>query len=908
MLTMQPLPIDPWIDEIVKQVRDHPITVVEAPPGSGKTTRVAPALMDAFRPVCSAWRGSNASGAGKVYLLQPRRLAARSVAERIANEREANRENRGTSSVETLLPGRDEISGRGEIGYSVRFDHRVTNQTRLVVATEGILIRRLQSDPAIEDISVVVLDEFHERSIDSDLLLAMLRRVQQTLREDLRIVIMSATLDSTFLERALGKVPTIQVSSGCFPVAIRYRPAPTNLGIAEHCAATIGDVVDVTDGDVLAFLPGAGEIHRCIDALRGKRLERDFDLIPLYGALSVEDQMLAIERGIRRRIVVATNVAETSITIPGVTVVVDSGLARVLRYSPEVGIDRLELENISAASAAQRAGRAGRTAPGVCYRLWSEVSDRSRSAHLEPEIRRVDLAGTLLQLIAWGEGDSTDFPWLEPPRPDAIESGKRLLGLLGAVDNGRITAVGQAMSKLPLHPRLSRICLEAIAMGCLDDASIAVALLSERDPFDRRGSHAGARSMRTHSVRRWDSDLVERVRVLREKPQRGNATSDMGESPFGMLSRGGARTIHQVAEQIRSLCDSISEELTKRHGADGEARDRKDRFVSEAGRTHDEVLMRALLSGFPDRLAKRRGSGKNQAIMVGGKGVVLAPQSGVHDPDLFLCLDIEAGAGDALVRQASRVDAEWLNGNLLLGSVQGGNLKEREDLFFHPTQKQVVARRRTIWIDLVLQETPTSISDESQCQEVLWQAVRANWEHVFPKDNDELTQWIARVNCLREWMPELEFPTMDCERLMAIAKDLCRNQRSLSEVRGGGWIDWLSGELTSAQRSVLDKEAPSRIVVPSGSSIRIEYQEGKPPVLAVKIQEVFSWMQTPKIAGGRVPLLLHLLAPSMRAQQITDDLASFWKNGYPEVKKELKRRYPKHSWPDDPLSASPTKR
>ena len=884
---MQPLPIDPWIDEIVERVRENPITVVEAPPGSGKTTRVAPALMDAFRAAGAGSSNSSSHSNGKIYLLQPRRLAARSVAERIASERDASPRGDASATGDSVEQVRGEMGPRGEIGYSVRFDHRVSKHTRLVVATEGILIRRLQSDPAIEDIAVVVLDEFHERSIDADLLLAMLRRVQQTLREDLHIVIMSATLDSTFLEQALGTVPTIQVPSSCFPVAIRYRPAPPNHGMAEHTAATIIDVVDSTDGDVLAFLPGAGEIHRCVDALKAKRLDREFDLIPLYGALSMEDQMRAIERGTRRRIVVATNVAETSITIPGVTVVVDSGLARILRYSPEVGIDRLGLENISSASAAQRAGRAGRTAPGVCYRLWSEVSDRSRAGHLEPEIRRVDLAGTLLQLIAWGEGDSSDFPWLEAPRHDAIESGKRLLSLLGAIDKGRITPLGESMSKLPLHPRLSRICLEAISKGCLEDASIAVALLSERDPFDRRAGHQGVRPMRTQSIRRWDSDLVERLQLLREKPQPGNAFSEDGDTPFGMLTRGGARTIRQVADQIRALCAPMMDGISSRSDA-------ADAVVSR-----DEALMRVLLSGFPDRLAKRRGSGKNQAVMVGGKGVVLAPQSGVHDAELFLCLDIEAGAGDALVRQASRVDAGWL---------EGSNLQERDDLFFHPTQKQVVARRRTVWIDLVLQETPTSISDESQCQEVLWQAVRANWEQVFPKDNVELSQWIARVNCLREWMPDLEFPAMDRERLMMVAKELCRSKRSLSEVRDGAWTDWLGGELNSVQRAILEKEAPSRIVVPSGSSIRIEYQEGKPPVLAVKIQEVFSWMQTPKIAGGRVPLIVHLLAPSMRAQQITDDLASFWKNGYPEVKKELKRRYPKHSWPEDPLSAKPTRR
>jgi ATP-dependent helicase HrpB len=907
---MQPLPIDPWIDEIVERVRENPITVVEAPPGSGKTTRVAPALMDAFRraELGSDGAGSHGGAAqrvGKVYLLQPRRLAARSVAERIASERIASPRDDASATGELVEQVREEIGTRGEtgtreeIGYSVRFDHRVSKHTRLVVATEGILIRRLQSDPAIEDISVVVLDEFHERSIDADLLLAMLRRVQQTIRADLRIVIMSATLDSTLLVQALGKIPTIQVPSSCFPVAIRYRPAPPNLGIAEHTAATIIDVVDSTDGDVLAFLPGAGEIHRCVDALRAKRLDREFELIPLYGALSMEEQMRAIEQGTRRRIVVATNVAETSITIPGVTVVVDSGLARVLRFSPEVGIDRLGLENISSASAAQRAGRAGRTAPGVCYRLWSEVSDRSRAAHLEPEIRRVDLAGTLLQLIAWGEGESCDFPWLEAPRHDAIESGKRLLSLLGAIDNGRITPLGETMSRLPLHPRLSRICLEAIRSGCLDDTSIAVALLSERDPFDRRAGQTGVRSIRTQSSRRWDSDLVERVHFLREKPHRGNTHSEDGETPFGMLTRGGARTIRQVSEQIRSLCAPMAEGGTDRDCVKNQTVPRDTGTPGGNSTTRDDVMMRVLLSGFPDRLAKRRGSGKNQAVMVGGKGVVLAAQSGVHDPELFLCLDIEAGSGDALVRQASRVDPGWL---------EGSNLQEREDLFFHPTQKQVVARRRTVWIDLVLQETPTSISDESQCQEVLWQAVRSNWEQVFPKDNVELTQWIARVNCLREWMPELEFPAMDRERLMSVAKELCRNKRSLSDVRDGAWIDWLGGELIPAQRSALEKEAPSRIVVPSGSLIRIEYQEGKPPVLAVKIQEVFSWMQTPKIAGGRIPLLVHLLAPSMRAQQITDDLASFWKNGYPEVKKELKRRYPKHSWPDDPLSAPPTRR
>ncbi|MFN6130883.1 MAG: ATP-dependent helicase HrpB [Planctomycetota bacterium] len=843
---MIPLPIDPFLAEIRSAVVQSPIVLVDAPPGSGKTTRVGPALLDLLADHQVA------------YLLQPRRLAARSVAARIAEERG------------------ERIGGR--IGYSVRFDQQLSRDTQLIVATEGIVIRRLQDDPTLAKARIVLLDEFHERSLDADLLLAMLRRVQQTVRDDLRIVIMSATLDRTSMQSALGDVPMISVPANQYPVSIRFRPPKPQVAIVEHAAEVLEDVSQQHDGDVLAFLPGSGEILRCIDLLKKRRLDRDFDLLPLYGAMPIEDQMRAIETGPRRRIVVATNVAETSLTIPGIRTVVDSGQARVLRFFPEVGLDRLVLENISSASATQRAGRAGRVAPGTCYRLWSEASDRSRAPFLEPEIRRIDLSSAILELIAWGEGASLDFPWLEAPREDAVASARRLLEMLGAVRQGKITETGYAMVRLPLPPRLSRIAVEAAGSGCLDQVCWLVAMLSDRDPFDRmdRRRSTGSHGMPTSHAMRWTSDCLERLAAIDRFRRTGQDST-----PFGTVHRGSLRNIEQSARQIRQMCESLVVPSTN------------------SSLPTSELLERILLSGYPDRVARRRQRGKPQGLMVGGKGVAIGPQSGVTEPEFFLCIDVEQKPGDAIVRQASRIEADWLRGD---------NLVERDDLFFHPSQKQVVARRRRMWIDLILSETPAQVSDEEESQRVLAAAVKTHWEQSFPKDNVPLLQWIERVNSLRRWMPELQLPELDQSALQETAWELCRGKRLLAEVRDGPWLDWLSGRLTPDQRRALEREAPERIQVPSGSWIRLEYAAGKPPILAVKIQEIFSWKATPRIAAGRIPLLLHLLAPNMRPQQVTEDLASFWKNGYGEVKKELKRRYPKHSWPDDPMAAAPVRK
>ncbi|MEQ1829590.1 MAG: helicase-related protein, partial [Pirellula sp.] len=514
------LPIDPHLAEICDHVASHPITIVEAPPGSGKTTRVAPALMK--QPFAFGRR---------IYLLQPRRLAARSVAERIAREQ----------------------GGKlgAEIGYHVRFDSKVSRDTKLIVATEGILLRRLQDDPAIDDTSIVLLDEFHERSLDADLLLGMLRRVQAAVRDDLRLVIMSATIESSSIQAKLGNVPVITIQSQSYPVAVRYRPPKPQQRVVDHVVELMHEVVLKHEGDVLAFLPGAGEIHRCKEAMERSNSFHECDIVPLFGAMQLDDQSKAIETGPQRKIVLSTNIAETSLTIEGIRVVVDSGLARVMRYAPEIGLDRLSLESICQASATQRSGRAGRVAPGTCYRLWSEASDRSRPAFLEPEIRRVDIVTAILQLYAWGEGESNDFPWLEPPRIDALERAQRLLGMLGAIRHGKITDIGKTMANMPTHPRLARMILASADAGCMDRACLLAALLSERDPFE--GGSASPMASRPSSVptrtqRRWDSDCVEKLTAL-ESFLSGNHP----RSAFGELNRTAMHSITKSANQLYEI-------------------------------------------------------------------------------------------------------------------------------------------------------------------------------------------------------------------------------------------------------------------------------------------------------------------------------------------------------------------
>lgn len=840
---LTPLPIDDVLPEIISQLKSTSSLVLRAPTGAGKTTRVPPALLDA-----------GLAGEGRIVMLEPRRLAARTAAARMARERNS-----------TL--------GK-EVGYHVRFDSRFHDQTRVLVVTEGVLLRQLQNDPFLEGVSVVLFDEFHERNLASDLALGMVHRIQQTVRPDLKIVVMSATLDPAPIAEYLHHAAVVESLGRSYPVEIEYLRHRDPRNVLELAVEGVQKIVHKSDGDVLVFLPGVGEIHKVQRELADFASREGFRLLPLYGELPPEAQDEVLAPSDRRKIVLATNVAETSITIDGVTSVVDTGLAKVLRFDPVSGLDRLELEPISQASADQRAGRAGRTRPGICLRLWDESSHRLRPALTEPEIRRVDLAGPVLELKNWGESDILGFPWFEAPRPDAVTQAILLLQRLGALDHSeQITPLGRELAALPVHPRIARMLLEGKKLGQPRRAAWLAAMLEERDPFFRhRSAHSRGGPPQIVVSHHSQSDTLDRLAALEEAEESGQT-----EFPWGTLNRGAARQIARVRDQLLNL---LSDTTT-------DSPDSSDIPPEEA-------LSRALVAAFPDRVAKRRQPGSEKGLMVGGRGVKLAPQSSVRQGDLFLCIDVDAGQTDALVRQASLVQKEWL---------PESSLKTVTELFFHPTQKQVIARQREYFDDLILSESPASIPDENEAAELLCQEALRSWEQVFPTENDSVRNYLQRWKSLSEWMPELELPEFNDDRKRELLRAVCQRARSFADLKKSDWLSSLQLLLTWSQRETLDREAPTHWQVPSGSRIPLQYEVGRPPVLAVRIQEIFGMRETPRIAGGRVRVLLHLLAPNRQPQQVTDDLASFWGNTYPTVRKELARRYPRHPWPEDPLTA-----
>ncbi len=783
-----PLPIDDVLPWLLGALRTGGGAVLRAPTGAGKTTRVPPALLD-----------GGLAGEGMVVMLEPRRIAARAAARRIAEERGA--------------------TVGGEVGWQVRFDRRAGRDTRILVVTEGILVRMLQRDPLLESVGALVFDEFHERRLDGELALAMARRVQREARPDLRLVAMSATAETAPLAAFLGDCPVVAAEGRLFPVEIVHLPAPPMREAPEAAADAAVDALRRTGGDVLVFLPGAGEIRRAHRRLEERKPAAA--VCELYGDLPPGEQDAVLRGGGGRRIILATNVAETSVTVEGVTAVVDSGLARVMRFDPAVGMPRLNVERISRSSADQRAGRAGRLAEGLCLRLWTAHDHRGLPAQDEPEVRRVDLAGAVLELLAWGERDIAAFPWFDPPDPPRLASAMQLLERLGAVASGSLTPLGRRMAQVPAHPRLARLLLEG---G--ESAGLAAALLSERDATRPREAR-----------HRSDSDLLDRLDA---------------DLPRHML---------QAARQYARMAP-----------AEGD-------------------LLRALFAAYPDRLARRREPGSRRGLMSGGRGVVLHEASAVTDAELFLCLDLDAGSGgDAVVRMASKVERDWL---------PEGELDRAVEVRFH--DERVSAVRVTRWHDLVLDETPAGLPADGSAEALLAREAAAGLDLAV----GDAARLLARLDCLRAWMPELGLPPLDWRDCLP---DLCRGLRSFDELRRAPLEDWLRARLGHGHLRDLDRHAPERITVPSGSRVALSYEPGKAPVLAVRMQELFGVAETPRVAGGRVPVLLHLLAPNRRPQQVTDDLASFWRNVYPRVRRELRARYPRHSWPEDPAAADPERR
>ena len=858
------LPVDSVLPELVASLRESNCLVLKAPAGAGKTTRVPPSLLDA-----------GLAESGQIIMLEPRRLAARTAAARMAFER-------GQSVGQ-------------QFGFRVRFEEAVSRDTRVLAVTEGVLLRRLQDDPFLDDVSVVIFDEFHERRLDSDLALAMVRRVQQTVRPDLRIVVMSATLDPEPIAQWLGGCPVIRSEGRLFPVKISWFNPLQRLPIPELAAAGIERVLQSAPaggaaaeaGDILVFLPGVGEIHRTAGLLERLAASRNLAVLPLFGEMTSEEQDRVLGPCDRRRVILATNVAETSITIDGVTAVVDTGFARQMLFDADSGLDRLELVPISQASADQRAGRAGRTAPGICLRLWDEASHRRRPAWDAAELQRVDLSSAVLRLIAWGESDPQAFPWFEAPPQSSLQHAVALLELLGAVQSGAATDIGQRMVRFPTAPRLARMLIEAAAAGVGERACLLAAMLSERDPFlrPRPGSgNSGGRDSagRTTLIRQSRSDVLDRLHALEDWFAEGR-----GDTPFGEINRSASRTIASAAKQLARVLRE----------ARGGMPDRGAVPADEA--SADEALLRALVAGFPDRVARRRDAGGDKALMVGGRGVRLGPRSAVRQAPLFLCVDIDGAGSDAEVRQASEVLRAWL---------PAAGLRDSDELFFHPSQKQVVARRRLCFADLVLEETPAAIRDTAAASDCLYAAAMGQWTQILPPEDDPFHGFVQRMRCLKVWMPELPLPDCGDSLLGDLLQELCYGRRSFGELKAAPWLSALQGRLEYSLVQTIEREAPEKLQVPSGSRIRLEYAEGRPPELAVRIQEIFGLTTTPRIAGGRISVLLHLLAPNYRPQQITDDLASFWASTYDDVKKDLKRRYPKHSWPDDPLTAVAVKK
>jgi len=849
---MTAIPIDSVLPDLITALGGSQAVVLRAATGAGKTTRVPPAVLAA-----------GLVGDGRVLVLQPRRVAARATATRMA--------------VENGWRLGDQV------GYRIRFESRIGPATRIEVVTEGILLQRLLRDPFLSEIGLIVFDEFHERNLNSDLALGMVRQIQQTVRPELKVVVMSATLDSGPVSKYLGDCPTVECSVRRFPVDVSYRNPPERRPMTELAAQAVEQVLDRTPGDVLVFLPGLREIQQTKRLLDEVARRHQLALFSLYGDLPAREQDAVLGPCEARKVILATNVAETSLTIEGVTAVIDSGWARQMQFDPRVGLNRLRLVPISQSAAEQRTGRAGRTGPGLCVRLWHERAHSARPEREESEIRRVDLTSAVLQLAGWIEPDLEAFPWFERPRAESLSRAMSLLRRLDALDAQGITRLGRRMASLPVSPRLGRLLIEGQRQGCADHAALGAAMLSERSPFDGTGSQAARGRSRVASA----SDLLDRIAALEQFELTGRT-----DSPWGRIQSGTARFVLRARDQLlRELRSSH-----RRQPSDRREQPPFDAAGDEGAATSETAFLRALLAAFPDRLARRREPGSPRGVMVGGCGVRLAEESAVIEGPLFLCLEVDQGRAESLVRCASVVHRHWLPKR---------HLAVRDEVFFDDANERVSARRRVYWEDLLLEESSAGELDTEETTRILAEAARQAWPRIAARLDASVLDFVTRARCLKAWVPELELPDLDDNRLQQLLPLLCRGRRSFAELQQAPWLAAVRDCFEYEQLRAIQRETPEQLTVPSGRPVALRYELGRPPVLAVRIQELFGLAETPRIARGRVRVLLHLLAPNMRPQQVTDDLRSFWDNVYPIVRKELRGRYPKHAWPEDPWTAKP---
>ncbi len=842
------LPIDPSLPEIVATLGRHGCAVLQAPPGAGKTTRVPAALLDALP-------------AGDIVVLEPRRIAARSAAEFVARER-------GSRVGE-------------EVGYRVRFERRGGPNTRLWFVTEGLLTRQLADDPFLEGVAALVLDEFHERHLHGDLALAVAHELRRSVRPELQLLVMSATLDAAPIAAHLDGCPVISVPGRQFPVDVHYQD-PRGVPLAGAVSAAVRrELAQSASGDVLVFLPGLGEIRRVGDAL-AEAGAGGVDILPLHGTLPLEAQRRVLEPGSRRRVVLATNVAETALTIPGVTTVIDSGLARVSRYDARHGINRLALAPISRASAEQRAGRAGRLGPGRCVRLWSQAEHAGRLEREIPEILRLDLAELVLQLSLWGACDIDTLPWLDAPPPAALQRARRLLRALGALDAaGTMSDIGRRMARFSTEPRLARMLVEADQLGQPEAGVLVAAIASEKDLLlERRGFGDAVGRPRWHGPGNARSDLLDRAELFEEARRRG---FDAGTCQRLGIDRKTAQAVDRTRQQLARAA-------------------RID--ATAANELDEEVVLRAVLAGFPDRVVRRREAGSARGVMVGGVGVVLDGSSVVTEDELFVAVEVEGGErrarSEARVRLASAVQREWLRRST------PGNWVEARVAAFDPEREAVLERRTASYLGLEIDAKTQGGVEPAVAGPLLAAAARLDPRRALTFDS-ATEALLARVAFARRHLVEAGFPEPDA--LLGEAIDaLAATRRSFVELRQADLANELRRVLPHGLRGVLAQEAPESYALPSGRHATIHYRDERPPIVQARVQELFGLTQTPRLARGRVPLVIEILSPGQRPVQITEDLASFWRNTYPEVRKQLRGRYPRHDWPEDPYQGIPTRR
>lgn len=822
-------PIQPLLPEVLQSLQAHPRLVLEAPPGAGKTTQVPLALLAA------PWRGD-----GRILMLEPRRVAARAAAGFMARQL-------GEAPGET-------------VGYRIRFEAKVSARTRIEVVTEGILTRMVQDDPTLEGVAAIVFDEFHERHLAGDLGLALALDVQSQLREDLRLVVMSATLDGEGLARFLD-APRLTSAGRSFPVQVAHFPARRDEAWLPQLRRCLGEALEKHPGDVLVFLPGRKEIQAALAGVSplpnpSPAREEGLVLLPLHGDLSVEQQSAALspDPDGRRRVILATNVAESSVTLPGVRVVIDLGLAREPRYDPNSGFSRLDTVAISQASADQRAGRAGRVAEGWAYRLWPQ--SQRLEPQRTPEIAQVELAGLALELAAWGEA-ALRFP--DPPPPGALAAARELLQRLGALDaDQRITTLGRRMLALGTHPRLAAMLHGVPAGAARALACDLAALVEARDPLRERSDALAPR---------WQALAAFRA----------------GRAP-GAAHRGALAAIDAAARQWRR-------------------RLREDAAPPTTVPAH--ALGDLLAHAFPDRIGRQHPSDPRRYTLANGRMARLFDDSALYGEPWLVASELRFDARDSLVQRAAPVDEAALARDF------PGRFFEGDVVRWDPQARALVSRRERRFDQITLDSRPAGRPDPALAARALTDAVAELGLDALPW-TDGLRQWRERVRCLREWMPELGLPDLSDEALLARRGEWLQpafaGKTRLDALDEASFGEALQTGMDWSLRQKLDALAPRRLAVPSGLERAVAYAHGQPPVLAVKLQELFGLADTPTVAGGRVPVLLHLLSPGGKPLQVTQDLRSFWHNTYPEVRKEMKGRYPRHPWPDDPWTATATHR